>query len=253
MLGLLLLRRKRIDNFEKLTFLIMELKNKVAIITGSGVGIGRAIALAFADEGANVVVCSRTEKDFLETKRLVEKNSVECLALKCDVSKITDVKNLIKKTVEKFGRIDVLVNNAAILGFRNLEESTIENIDREIDINLKGVFYCMRESLPYLKKSSGIIINISSGAGKHGFPGSSVYCATKFAVLGLTESLGQEFENVNVYAVCPGPVNTRMYRIISGEDADLSGIRQPEEVARVVVDVCRGKIKLGSGGNVDVR
>jgi len=229
------------------------LNDKVAIITGSGRGIGKAIAIGLAKEGCDIVVCSRTEKELIETRNIVLGCDVQCLAIKCDVSKIAEVRFVISKTVETFGKLDILVNNAAILLFQNLEDTTIDNIDKEIDINLKGVFYFMREALPYLRQTNGTIINISSGAGKRGFPGSAVYCATKFGVLGATESIAQEVDNVKAFAVCPGPVNTKMYRIISGEEADLTGITQPEEVAMIVVELCNGKIALNSGGNVDVR
>lgn len=230
----------------------MDLKDRVAIITGSDRGIGKAIALALATEGCKVVICSRTLKELEGTKKLVEASGAQCVAVQCDVSNYSEVKTLVEKTIDQFGRLDMLINNAGILVLGDLVKNRVEDINREIATNLNGVIYCMKETVPHLEKTNGVIINISSGAGKHGFGGLAVYCATKFGVLGITESVAQEVDNVKIYAVCPGPVNTKMQRQLAGEDADLSHITQPEDVAAVVVKLCKGKTWVRSGGSVDV-
>ena len=140
------------------------------------------------------------------------------LGLKCDVSKQYDVKSLVDVSVKRFGGIDILVNNAGIVYFKSIMDTTEEEWNKTIDTNLKGTFLFTKEVLPYMieNKSGGIIINVSSGAGKSGFPNLSAYCASKFGVIGLTESVAKEVigDNVKVMAICPGGVDTKMMKDI---------------------------------------
>ena len=140
------------------------------------------------------------------------------LGLKCDVTKYSDVKSLVDVSVKRFGKIDILVNNAGIVYFKSILDTTEEEWDKTININLKGTFLFTKEVLTYMieNKSGGIIINVSSGAGKSGFPNLSAYCASKFGIIGLTESVAKEVndKNIKVMAICPGGVDTNMIKDI---------------------------------------
>jgi 3-oxoacyl-[acyl-carrier protein] reductase len=226
-------------------------ENKVAIVTGGSRGIGKAIAIALAKKGYNIVICSRNEIELNKTKEEIEKFNIKVLAIKCDVRDSKQVKKLVSKTIEEFGRIDVLVNNAGIALKKNVIDTTEEEWDNVIDTNLKGPFIFTKEVLPFMvKQKSGCIINISSGAGKVGFAEFSAYCASKFGLIGFTESLAKEVEKygIRAYAICPGPVATRMQEEIVGKMYPLIKpfIQKPEEVAKFVLDAIEGKYENGA-------
>jgi len=188
-----------------------ELKDKVAIVTGAGQGIGRGIALSLAKEGAKVVVADITDKRF-EVVKEIEALGSQALAVKCDVSNRSDVEGMVKEALNKFGRVDILVNNAGIYPFKPFADMTEQDWDRVLDINLKGVFYCVKAVLPkMIEQKYGKIVSLSSIAGSVvGFSGLVHYSASKAAIAGLTKSLALEVapHGINVNAIAPGPIDT---------------------------------------------
>ena len=216
----------------------MKLAGKVAMITGGGRGIGRAIALSFAAEGASVVVSGRTSSEIKEVAREVEKQGRKSLALQADVSREEDVKNMIGETVKVFERVDILVNNAATnLPYRNVTDLTLAEWNRVLEVNLTGPFLCCRAVLPtMIRQRSGKIINISSIGGRYGAAGRSPYRSSKAALLQFTYCLAAEVKQygIDVNAICPGPTETRMMKDIARGSLFQSLIR-PEEIAEVVL------------------
>lgn len=187
----------------------MLLKNKVAIITGAKQGIGFGIALAFAKEGCNVVISDIAQADCEKAAKKLEKFGVKTLAIACDVSKKTEVDNLINKTVNKFGKLDILVNNAGIFPFVPFLEMTEVDWDKVIDINLKSIFLCSKTAINKMK-AGGKIVNISSIASLVGFEGLVHYCASKGGVNSMIRALALELadKKINVNAVAPGAIET---------------------------------------------
>lgn len=214
------------------------LKGKVAIVTGSTRGIGRAIAQELAASGCNVVVSSRhAEASSKVADEINAAGSAQAIGVACDVSSSTACENLIRAAVDRFGRLDILINNAGIGGFRTVEEMTAEQWDAIIGTNLNGLFYCTHAALPHLKKAGGSwVINIGSLAGKNAFATGSAYNASKFGLIGFSEALMQEVrqDGVRVSYIMPGSVAT---------DFDGSGtpsatwMIQPEDIARIVMDL----------------
>ena len=228
----------------------MRLRGQTAVVTGGGKGIGRAICLALAREGADIVIAARTEKDIRETARMVEKEGRRALAVSTDIRIEEDVKNMVSDAVSAFGRVDVLVNNAGVAYRKYMVDTSREEYENVMDTNVKGMFFCTKYALPYLlKRGEGRIINISSGAGKHGIPKLSIYCASKFAVIGFTESIAYEIGGgVQIYAVCPASVDTDMYRSLHSDEPVL----KPEDVARKVLELCLPETTLPSGSSIEV-
>jgi NAD(P)-dependent dehydrogenase (short-subunit alcohol dehydrogenase family) len=228
------------------------LMNKVALVTGASSGIGRATAVAFAREGAKVMLASRNEESTLQTLRMVEEYR-EGMFVKTDVSVATDVEALIQKALETYGRLDCAFNNAGIPGpVGPVFEMTEENFQQIIDVNLKGVWLSMKYELPaMLANGGGSIVNMSSAGGLVGAPGIAVYTASKHGVIGLTKASALEFAkaNVRINAVCPSVIdNTVMINQIKVTHPDIfqylvgthpiGRAGQPEEVANVVVWLC---------------
>jgi NAD(P)-dependent dehydrogenase (short-subunit alcohol dehydrogenase family) len=229
----------------------MKVENKVAIVTGGSRGIGKAIAIALAEKGYNVVICSRNINELNKAKEEIENFNVKVLAIKCDVRNYKEVKNLVNKTMEEFGRIGILINNAGIALKKNVIDTSEEEWDNVIDTNLKAPFLLTKEVLPIMvKQKSGCIINISSGAGKSGFAEFSAYCASKFGLIGFTESLAKEVKNngIRAYAICLGPVATKMQEEIAGKMYPFIKpfIQKPEDVAKFVIEAIEGKYESGS-------
>ncbi len=228
----------------------MRLKGQAAIVTGGGRGIGRAICLLLAKEGVNVVIVARKEREIRETARMVERQGGRALAVKTDIRKEEEVIDMVSKAMNAFGRIDILVNNAGVAYSNYLVETTTEEYDEIMDTNVKGMFFCTKHSLPHLlKRGEGRIVNMSSGAGKHGIPKLSIYCASKFAVIGFTESLAYEVGGgLQVYAVCPAGVDTGMYHSLFSDEPVL----KPEDVANKVLELCLPETTLPSGSSVEI-
>ncbi len=184
------------------------LTGKVAIVTGSTKGIGLAVAERMINEGASVVVSSRTESDVSSVADRLGENAVGVV---CDVANPRECQKLIDDTVQRFGRLDVLVNNAGLGIFKPITEMTVEEWQLQVDVNLGGVFYCSKAALPHLSASGdGFIINIGSLASRNTFAAGTGYNASKFGLLGMTEAmmLDVRYQDVRVSIVMPGSVNT---------------------------------------------
>jgi NAD(P)-dependent dehydrogenase (short-subunit alcohol dehydrogenase family) len=160
-----------------------------------------------------------------------------------------DVKNVINTTIGEFGKVDVLVNNAGVGLRKYLSETDVDEYDNVMDVNVKGVFLYMKNIVPEMEKNGGLIINISSSAGKTGISTLAAYCASKFAIIGLTEASAFEVENIKIVALCPGSVDAGMFRrLFPGEKADL----KPEEVAEKVADICMHPEKYRTGQSIEL-
>ncbi|WP_026708635.1 3-ketoacyl-ACP reductase [Flavobacterium frigidarium] len=215
-----------------------DLKNKNALITGAGKGIGKAIALALAKEGVNVVLVSRTADDIEKLATKIRSLRVKALAITADVSDITSIDQAVAKALEEFGSIDILINNAGIAAFGKFLELEPTEWERIIKVNLMGTYYATRAVLPnMIERQTGDIINISSTAGQRGNALTSAYSASKFAVLGLTESLMQEVRkhNIRVTALTPSTVATEMAKDLKLTDGNPDNVMQAEDVAELVI------------------
>ena len=221
---------------------LQHLKDKVAVVTGASRGIGKAAALALASQGAKVVVNYARSSDAAEaTVKEISEAGGEAMALQADVSKSAEVDNLIKSAIDKFGRIDVLVNNAGITKDTLLLRMKPEQWQAVIDLNLTGVFLCTKAvSKTMLKQRSGRIINIASVAGQMGNPGQANYSAAKAGVIGFTKTVAKELANrgVTVNAVAPGFIETDMTEDLKSDDIikfiPLGRYGKPEEVAGTI-------------------
>ena len=216
----------------------MRLNNKTAIVTGARRGMGRAIALALAREGANVVVSDISQEDCQKVVDEIEELGRKGLALKCDVSSSDDIEDMVKRTVAEFGRVDILVNNAGILTFKPFLELTDEDWDKTLNVNLRGQFLCARAAARVMAKNKwGRIINIasiSSGGCGIAFPLIAHYTASKGGVTALTEALALELtsQGVNVNAICPGAIDTDMSK----------GVKEGGQLARVLARIPKGRL-----------
>ena len=233
---------------------------RTALVTGSTRGIGKETTLLLLKKGLNVIISSRSQDSVDNViEEILDKfpsKKENILGLKCDVSKHSEVKTLVDVSVKRFRRIDVLVNNAGIVYFKSIMDTTEEEWDKTIDTNLKGVFLFTKEVLPYMiENKSGVIINVSSGAGKYGFLNLSTYCASKFGVIGLTESVAKEVTgyNVKIMAICPGGVDTKMIKDIVkvGYNASNRNLIKPEEVANKIYDMIFNQNGYYNGQSVE--
>ena len=212
------------------------LEGKVALITGASQGLGRALVLAYAKEGARVVINARSEESIHPVAEEIESSGAEVLALAADVSKSTDVERLVDETVERFGRIDVLVNNAGVLGPRvEILEYPEEEWRRVIDANLTGPFLVSKAIVPHMPEG-GSIVNVVSGVSVEGRPEWGAYSVSKFGVEGLTQILASELEErgIRVNAVDPGGMRTEMRAAAYPEEDPMTRIT-PEENTDVFV------------------
>jgi 3-oxoacyl-[acyl-carrier protein] reductase len=218
--------------------LAQSLKGKVAFVTGAGKGIGRAIAIALAKEGVNVGLLARTEGTLKEVSNEIEKLGVKAAYATVDVSSLAEVEKAIEKVTNELGKADILINNAGIGKFASVLDMDPEEWKKTIDVNLMGTYYVTRVVLPQLiEKNAGDIINISSTNGLNGAATSSAYSASKFGVIGFTESLAQEVRrnNIRVTALTPSTVVTELAvqsnLITKNEEKYI----QPEDIAEFIV------------------
>ncbi|MGA2463760.1 MAG: 3-oxoacyl-ACP reductase family protein [Thermodesulfobacteriota bacterium] len=241
----------------------MRLRGRVALITGSSRGIGRATAIRFAEEGASIVVNYIQNGDKAdEVKRLIENMGGKAITVKADVANRTEVKEMIDKALEHFCRLDILVNNVGVPRDALIYKMTEEDWDFAINVNLKGSFNCVQfASVPMVKQKYGKIINISSGAYK-GHPGQANYSAAKSGLVGLTKTLAMELArfNINVNCVVSGLVETEVIRGIEKgmfekmvERTILKRIAQPVEIANVILFLASDESSYVTGQIIEAR
>jgi NAD(P)-dependent dehydrogenase (short-subunit alcohol dehydrogenase family) len=245
----------------------MKLENRVAVITGAGSGIGRASALEFAREGARVVVADLNLAGALETVRQIKAGGGQAIAVETDVARPESVQTLVAQTLEAFSQVHVLLNNAAIQVNKTVEDTTVEEWNREINVNLGGVFLCSKFFLPHLRRTRGCIINMSSVNGFFVEPMCAGYCATKAAIIGLTKAMAIDHgkEGIRVNCICPGYIDAGLAwgyfeaqpdpaaaRAAAGKLHALWRIGRPEEVGRVAVFLASDEASFMTGSAVVV-
>ncbi len=243
----------------------MRLEGKTVVVTGSSRGIGRAIAIKAAEEGANVVVNSRKKKSADKVAKEIKDMGGNAIGVKADVSKSNDIKKLIKKTVDEFGKLDVLVNNAGIIKYSSFIELKEKDWDKLMDVDLKGVFLCSQEAAKQMIKQGdgGNIVNISSIAGFIGFMNLPHYCTAKAGVIELTKQMALELapHKINVNCVGPGAIKTDMTKNIEDSEKELKKILsriplgrmgEPDEIANVVVFLASDEASYVTGETVFV-
>lgn len=224
-------------------------QDRVALVTGAGSGIGRAISKAFAAEGAKVMVADMNIDGAEETVKMIKDAGGEATAIQVDISSSDSVKAMVKASIDTYGKLNHCANNAGILG--TMEPLTADydddTFDKVIAVNLTGTFKCMKYEIPELLKTKGTIVNTASVAGLLGFPSLSAYTASKHGVIGLTQTAALEYaqQGIRVNALCPGPTKTPMIGYGHGEDATIDEqfsplspngrIGEPEEMANTVL------------------
>ncbi len=236
-----------------------ELKDKVALITGAGSGIGRAIATLFAKEGAKVVVVDLNEEKGGETVKLIERNGGNATFVKADVSRSSDAKNAASAAIGKYGKLDILCNNAGIPSFGSVVETKEEDWDRVIDINLKSVYLFSKHAVPKIleNEEGGVIINIASVLGLVGSKGEAAYCASKGGIISLTRAMALDFApQIRVNCICPGSVLTPMHERVmrsrglkpgEASNVPLKKVVKPEEVAYAALYLASDKASCVTG------
>ncbi|WP_457600271.1 SDR family NAD(P)-dependent oxidoreductase [Hydrogenivirga sp.] len=217
------------------------MKNRVVLITGSSIGIGRFTAYEFAKAGADLILTYYQDREEGEKtrERCLNLGARSALLLYLNLMDDESILGCIEETASRCGRIDVLINNAGVLAWKPLREQSFGEIEAQVRINLEGLIKLTKTALPYVRE---IIINVGSGAGKRGFAELTTYCATKFGVRGFTQALAQEEKGIRVYSVNPGMTATRMTGYVGAD---------PRRVAEVIYRVASGNIRKPSGSDVD--
>lgn len=219
---------------------MVSLKGKIAVVTGAGKGIGRETCLRLSHQGVRVVAAARSEADISRLIGEIDSRGGEGLAVTTDVRKMVDADRLVDETIERFGGIDIVVNNAGVGVFADVVDLSDDDWREQIETNLSGMFYCTRAAVKEMLKQNDTeirhIVNIASLASTAGFRGGSAYCASKFGVIGFSESLMLEVRehNIKVSVILPGSVNTFFRGTAPGED---SWKLDPGDVAQAVIDV----------------
>ena len=243
----------------------MDLKGKVAIVTGARRGMGKSHALTLAKAGAKVVVADISLEDCQKVVEEIEKSGGQALAVKCDVTKKTEIDEMVKKAIEQWGKVDILVNNAGICQFKPFLEITEEEWDRTIDINLKGYFLCAQAAAKEMvKQKSGVIVNIASiamGQVGVGFPTLAHYCASKGGIVAMTETMALELApfNIRVNAIAPGAIDTPMAEATKADPKTMEGtlariplhrMGKSEEVSNLVLFLASDASSYMTGSTV---
>ncbi len=223
----------------------MKLKDKVALVTGAAQGIGRAVALILARNGADVVISDINLEKAEETAKEIETTGSKAMAVRVDVANPGDVERMVDAVLARFGRIDILVNNAGIARDKLILRMTEEDWDAVLDINLKGTFNCTKAVVKQMSRQrSGKIVNIASVSGEMGNPGQANYSASKAGVIGLTKTIAREFaqRGINVNAIAPGYIQTPMTEALPEKAKEelkrmipVERLGQPEDVAEAVL------------------
>lgn len=216
----------------------MEMKNKKAIVTGGSRGLGKATAIAFAKEGIDVAITGRNEQNLQETVAEIKALGVNATYEIFDVGNYEEVKIGIKNIVDKLGSVDILVNNAGIAAFGTLNDMEVKTWENIMQTNVMGMYYVTKEVLPYLiDKNEGDIFNVSSTAGLSGNATTSAYSASKFAVIGLSQSLMKEVRknNIRVVTLTPSTIATDMALDLGITDGNAEKVLQPEDFAELIV------------------
>jgi NAD(P)-dependent dehydrogenase (short-subunit alcohol dehydrogenase family) len=245
----------------------MRFENRVVVITGAGAGIGRACAGEFAKEGARVVVADINRTAANETVIQIEARGGTAIAIETDVAQPESVRNLARRTLETFSEVHVLLNNAAIQVNKTVEDTTVEEWNREIAVNIGGVFLCSKFFLPHLRKTQGNIISMSSVNGFFVEPMCAGYCATKAAIMGLTKAMAIDHgkDGIRVNCICPGYIDAGLAegyfqaqpdpaaaRVAAGKLHALGRIGRPEEVGRIAVYLASDEASFMTGAAVVV-
>jgi len=215
------------------------LVNKIVVITGGSRGIGRSIALLLAEKGANIIICARSVDELEITMKMITAKGGSCSYFWVDLIDPIQIDNLVSEIIAKFNCIDILINNAGIGIYKPFVNCSLDDWNQIINTNLRSVFLCCKAIAPYMmKKKDGHIINIASGAGKKGMKNFSIYCASKFGLIGLTESISEELKQfgVNVSYLCPGYVRTDFFRNFPQGFELPQESKDPEEIAEKVLN-----------------
>lgn len=250
----------------------MKLRGKVGYVTGGGRGIGRGIALALAREGVSVLVADIDVAAARKVASEVSELGVKGFAMSLDVTQVNDATRLRNTLKDEFGRLDIAVNSAGVISVQRVEEMSEAEWDRIMNVNAKGTFLCCQAAIPLLRRSdAGTIVNIASVSGKDGYAGLAHYSASKYAVIGFTNSLAKELskEEITVNAICPGIVRTAMWDVLSeewrnaGETAEQSWQRQvlqfvpqgrpqtAEDIGDLVIYLASARNLTGQAINLD--
>lgn len=236
-----------------------QFREKVALVTGGGSGIGQAAAIEFARKGAKVVVANRNEAMGHATVRLIQEIGGTAVFIKTDITDEDNVKNLLEQTVEIYGRLDFAFNNAGVSQDPGpVDLQTADEFDRILNTNVKGVWLCMKYQLPELVKTKGAIVNTASMAGVVGFAGAAAYTASKHAVIGLTKSFALEYAEagVRINSIAPGFIDTGMFDEVGGSDdlkkefanqVPLKRWGQAKEIADTVIYLCSSASSFVTG------
>jgi 3-oxoacyl-[acyl-carrier protein] reductase len=236
----------------------MMLENQVALVTGAGKGIGKAIAIALASEGAAVIVnYNGSQEKAKETVSLIQENGGKAEAIRCNVADFNACREMMDDVISRYGRLDILVNNAGITKDNLLMKMSEEDFDAVIDINLKGAFNCMKHvSRQMIKQKSGRIINISSVSGVAGNAGQANYSASKAGLIGLTKTAAKELASrgITVNAIAPGFIQTEMTEVLSDavktaamEKIPMKKFGEPEDIAQTALFFASGNAKYITG------